>query len=179
MALIKRRKYEDFVNTNASTLTGTSASPLLLITHPAQGGNDATFLRGRCDFYLTMDVDSSGGPPEAWWSATEILLIAWWSDSGSTAIGATFGTSEHFLGTQQLRPVLTRSVTAPTTDYTVTFMREDPFILETSRKGSGVNLPHFGIGLAIYDPYLAFDGTYTTLGINYVGHLFSLWGAPT
>lgn len=179
MALIKRRKYEDFVLTNGSSLAATSASPLLLITHPAQGGNNATFLRGRCEFYLTMDVDSSGGPPEAWWSASEVLLIAWWSDSGSTAIGASFGTSEHFLGSRQLRPVLTRSVTAPTTDYTVAFTSDEPFVLETSRKGSGVNLPHFGIGLVLYDPYSAFDGTYTTLGINYVGHLFSLWGAPT
>ena len=176
MALVKRRKYQDFVNTNFSPLVAPSTSPYLLITQTSAHDNNDTFLRARVQFSMSVQIGSVDPPPEIWWPVTQVLLIAWWSDSGSTAIGASFGTSEHFLGSRLLSPVLTPSPSLPTTEYVIQYTMREDLVLQTSRKGSGVNTPHFGVGMTVYDPYSALDGTFASFGVNYQGHAWSLWG---
>lgn len=179
LVLVKRRKYEDFITTNASAVAGGSSAPELLVSHPAQGGNSATFLRARCQFSMSVQVDVADAPSEIWWPVTQVLLVAWWSDSGSTAIGPSFGTSEHFLGTRLLSPRFTPRITGAAGSYTITYTMRDDLVLQTSRRGSGANLPHFGIGMTVYDPYTVLTGSFTGVSINWQGHLWSLWGAAT
>jgi hypothetical protein len=179
MALVKRRKYADFVTTNASTITAPSVSPFLLATQASAHDNNDTLLRYRVQFSMSVQVGSSDAPPEIWWPVTQILLIAWWSDSGSTAIGPSFGSSEHFLGSRLLSPVCSPSISLPTQEYVITYTMRDDLVTQTSRKGSGVNTPHVGVGMTVYDPYNALDGTYASIGINWQGHVWSLWGSLT
>jgi hypothetical protein len=176
MVLSKHRRYQDFLQTNQSTWISGSTAPLLLISQAAPVADTDTFLRLRCSFSASVAVGSVAPPPEAWWSVTQLLLIAWWSDSGSTAIGATSGSSEHYLGTKLFSPTLVASPTAPT-EYYVTYHSDGDLVTQTSRKGSGVNTPHVGIGVTVYDPYSALDGTYTSIAANWQGHLVSYWGS--
>lgn len=179
MALVKHRQYGDIVTTNASTLVGTSITPFGLATYSAPVSVSDTFLRGRFDFMLSVQVDAADPPPFTWFGVTNILLIAWWTDTGSTAVGPSFGTSEHFLGSKLLTPVYTQAPGGVTNEYTVIFASDDPLIVQTYRKGGSTNTPRVNLGLTAYDPYGALNGTYSSIGINYQGHSFVLWGAAS
>ena len=179
MPLVKRRKYGTGYVTGISTISAPAGAPLLLATHAAQGSNADTFLRARASFSASVQVDPADPPPSSWWPPTTMELIAWWSDSGSTAIGPAFGTSEHYLGSQEFAPRFTQAPTDPANSYVIQWTSDDDLIVQTSRKGSGSNTPHMGVGLVIYDPAVALLGTYSSIAINYQIRLFTLWGGPT
>lgn len=176
MTLVKHRQYGDIVTTNQLPVVGTSVSPLQLATYSAPTSVNASFLRLRFDFSISVQIGATDPPPEIWWPVTQVLVLAFWNDSGSTVVGPSFGTSEHFLGSRLLSPVLTRSVTAPTTEYVVTYTMREPLVADTARKGTTPSTPRVNLGMTLYDPYSALDGTYTSVGVNWQGHTFILWG---
>lgn len=178
MALTKHRTYGDIVTTGASSVVASSTAPLTLASYAAPGGPDDTFLRARFDFSMSVQVGSTGPPPEIWWPVTQILLLAYWSPIGAVTVGQSFGSSEHFLGSRLLSPVLTPSVTLPTSEYVVTYTMRETLVFQTSRKGNGTNTPRVNLGMTVYDPYTALDGTYTPISISWQGHSFLLWGTP-
>jgi hypothetical protein len=179
VALVKRRQYGDIVSTNKSTFVGTSVSPIPIARYAAPHSVTDTFLRGRFDLNVCVQVDPVDAPPFAWFGVTNFLLIAYWNTSGTTVVGPSFGTSEHFLGSQLLKPTLSSEPGAVAGSYVVQFNSDDPLIVQTPRKGDTASSPRVNLGLTAYDPYAALDGTYTSIAVNYQAHNFVLWGSPT
>lgn len=177
MVLTKHRIYSDGVATNLSSITGPSTAPHFLGHHIAPTAANDTLLRARAQFSMSVQVGSAAPPPEIWWPVTQVLLYAYWNTSGSDTLGASFGTSEHYLGTKLFRPTLTPSVTAPTTEYVVTYSSDEDLVLQTSRQGNTANNPRLLLGCTIYDPYTAIDGTYASIAINWQFHMWSLWAS--
>lgn len=176
--LVKYRQYGDIVATNVLPFVGSSTAPYVIGGYAAPVGPDDTFLRGRFDLSVAVQVDVADPPPFTWFGVTNFLLFAWWNPSGTTAVGTSFGTSEHYLGAQLLKPVYTQNPGGVTNQYTVVFAADDPLLVRTSRKGDGVHTPRVNLALTAYDPYTALDGTYTSVAVNYQAHDFVLWGSP-
>lgn len=177
--LVKHRQYGDVLSTAMSTFVGTSTTPFPTASYSAPVSTTDTFLRGRFEYSISVQVDPADPPPFSWFGVTNFLLIAWWNTSGTTAVGASFGTSEHFLGSKLLTPTYTQDPGGVTNSYVVTFTSDDPLIVRTSRKGNTTSTPRVNLGLTAYDPYAALDGTYTSIAVNYQAHNFVLWGAAS
>ena len=176
--LIKHRIYGSYPTTNVSTLTASPGSPKTLAHHVAPGGTSDTFLRLRAQFQLAVQVSDVTPPPEYWWTGCSATLMAWWTPSASTALGAANGTSEHYLGSKVLAPTTVLSPTTPGV-YTVLWRMTEDLICETARKDAAATAgPSVNLGLVVYDtgPYLT--GIYSIASIDYEARLFTLWGTP-
>lgn len=177
--LVKHRQYGDVVNTNVLPFVGTSTTPFPVASYAAPVSATDTFLRGRFEISISVQVGSTDPPPFTWFGVTNFLLIASFNISGTTAVLPSFGTNERFLGSKLLAPTYVQDPGGVTNEYVVTFASDDPLIVRTSRKGSTANTPRVNLGLTAYDPYAALDGTYTSVAVNYQMHNFVLWGAAT
>jgi hypothetical protein len=178
MTLLKHRIYGTYPTTNAATVYAPPTTPLTLAHHVAPGGTTDTFLRARVQFQMSVLVSTTDPPPEAWWPACSVTVLAAWTPTASTAIGSANGTSEHYLGSAVLAPTIVGSPTAPG-EYTVLWRMEDDLVVETSRHDLSASAgPSFNAGVVIYDTEPALTGLYTGVAINYEMRAFSLWGTP-
>ena len=180
MTQVKRRHYTDFISTNQAPFVASSVSPLLVATHSAPHSTTDTFLRARVEFMASADVGTADPPlPESWWTFANIVLLAFWVPSSAATVGPSFGTSEHFLGSQLITGQLYPSPTDPGSYY-VMWTQEEPMILDTARKDvTATSGPRVNIGITWYDPYSILTGAFASIPVNYQGRLFTLWGSDT
>lgn len=178
MAQTKHRIYGTYPTTNVSTIYAPPTGPLTLAHHVAPGGTDDTFLRLRAQFQMAVQVSDVSPPPEYWWTGCSVTLLAWWTPSASTALGAANGTSEHYLGSAVLAPTTVLSPTVPGV-YTVLWRMEQDLVTETSRHDLSASAgPSVNLGLVVYDTVPALTGLYSIASIDYEARLFTLWGTP-
>jgi hypothetical protein len=178
---VKRRIYGELPSGALSAIGPTGGSPISAISHQAPHANDDTFLRLRAQFTMSVIVGSPTAdvPPESWWSQTYITLVAWWSPTGSTALGNITGSSEHYLGSQLLVPIFQPGASDPQ-EYVVTWKQDQDLITETARRDPAATArPRINIGFTVYDTTPALDGSYTAIQIAYDTRLFTLWGSAT
>lgn len=181
MTLVKRRLYGELPSGQLASIGPTGGTPITAISHQAPHQNDATFLRLRTQFTMSVEVGSPAAdvPPEGWWPQTYVTLVAWWSDSGSTAIGNITGSSEHYLGSQLLVPEMQPGASDPQ-EYTVTWRQREDLVAQTSRRNAAATSPpRINIGFTVYDTTPALDGTYAAIQVTYDCRLFTLWGTLT
>ncbi len=179
MTLIKHRKYNTYVSTNDSTFSDTASAAQFLAQNVSPISTTDTLLRTRADFYFRARVISTDPPPETWWTEATITLVAYWSTGAGGGTLNVNGTNEHYLGSQVLVPRLTPSQIVPQ-EYMVQWQQTEPLITETSRKGDGTAAgPTLNYYAVAYDPFNAFDGTYTGILFGWTLRVFSLWGAAS
>jgi hypothetical protein len=178
MVLTKHRIYGTYPATNLSTVYAPPSDPLNVVHHVAPGGHTDTFLRARVQFQMSVIVGSTDPPSESWWPSCSVTLIAYWTPTSSTAIGAANGTNEHYLGSKVLGSTIVPSPTAPD-EYTVLWRMEDDLVVETSRRDLSASAgPSFNVGVVIYDTAPSLTGDFTSIRIDYEARAFSLWGTP-
>lgn len=178
MALTKHRHYSFDPSGELSDVAAAIPGPYTVVSHEAPVATTDSLLRTRTAFTMSVQVGSgAGAPSERFWPETYVNIVAWWTPTGSTAVGALGGTSEHFLGQSLLVPEIAMSPTAAG-EYVVTWKMTEDLITQTARHDVTATLkPRVNIGLFVYDTNNALDGTYPSIVITYGVHLFTLWGS--
>ena len=177
MTLDKHRKYTTSPATNLALVSAPPSAPKNVAHHVAPVGTTDSFLRLRCEFHMDVRIGGTDIPPESWWPATTVTLVAFYTDTNSTTVGNSVGSSRNYLGSQLLVPRMIPSASTPG-DYIVTWSQTEPLLTDTARKPAlGATGPAINIGLVVYDFTPALDGTYADLAIDYECRLFTLWGS--
>lgn len=175
MVMEKKRHYNEIPVTNLGTIYAPPVAPLNVMHEPNPFVTTASYLRLRCQFYMDVRIGTPDPPPSIWWSSCTVTLVAFWTPSGSSTVGNSVGTSEHYLGSQLLTPTLTMDPQVAT-DYAVQWKQTEDMVLETARADTSTVSASINIGIVVYDPYTALQGTWASVGIDYNCRLFTLWG---
>jgi len=175
MALTKIRRYNQVPQTSLATITAPPATPLNVLHMGNPAVTTATFLRARCQFSLNVRVDPSDPPPEQWWPATTVTLVAAWTNSTTSALPNSVGGSEHYLGSQVLVSRVTPPLVTPN-EYVVQWSQTSDMILDTSRADPSVVDSSVNFGIVVFDPFAALGGLYAGVLINLDVRAFVLWG---
>lgn len=179
MALIKHRIYNTHLFNPFPTASVSNNYEILGAQHNSPTATHlGTLLRTRAEFNMVCSVGApvSGPPPEGWWTQCDVMLLAFWVPSGSTALIGAGGTSETYLGSAMCEKRLVASPSDPSSYY-VNYFTQGPMVTETARKPTGVvGGPSVNWYIQLTDNQFAFDGSWGAFTPNAWLRTFSLWG---
>jgi hypothetical protein len=137
---VQRARYE-------TVLQATAPAPQGPLTRIASRLTSDTYVRSIHQARMITRVDSSvSPPPEEWWNGALVTLAVKFRKDGVTSQGVG-PYDANTIGTQDLYPRVVRDSALSGLSYIIFEPIGGPLVLDTARKGDGVNFPRVIVSL--------------------------------